>query len=137
MYTYLYILSEEDPEDNMSARADNIDISLLVDQLSLSDTESESEANPNNNLMMRRAGLSILNDTIYGAVGTQSTVSITISHTHYIRRFPPMHLVHCTVCIVCKLEGDAMQGKKLQTPVIFKQVRLLLCAHPCDDIDIS
>ena len=27
----LYILSEEDPEDNMSARADNIDISLLVD----------------------------------------------------------------------------------------------------------
>ena len=58
MYTYLYILSEEDPEDNMSARADNIDISLLVDQLSLSDTESESEANPNNNLMMRQAGLS-------------------------------------------------------------------------------
>ena len=31
MYTYLYILSEEDPEDNMSARADNIDVSLLVD----------------------------------------------------------------------------------------------------------
>ena len=44
----------------MSARADNIDVSLLVDQLSLSDTESESEANPNNNLMMRRAGLSTL-----------------------------------------------------------------------------
>ena len=87
---------------------------------------------------MRRAGLSILNGTIYKeGAGTQSTVPITISNTHYIRIFPSMHLVQCTVCIVCKLEGDAMQGKKLQTPVICKQVRLLLCAHPCDDIDIS
>ena len=100
---------------------------------------SESEAYPNNNLMMRREGLSILNGIIHreGAVGTQSTVPTTISHTHYILSMPLEHLVQCTVCIVCKLEGDAMRGKKLQTPVICKQVRLLLCAHPCDDIDIS
>ena len=48
----------EEVQSNLSvdSNADSIAVSVFVDWLGLSNTESE--ANPNNNLMMRRAGLS-------------------------------------------------------------------------------
>ena len=70
---------------------DSIAVSLFVDWLSLSNTESE--ANPNNNLMMRRAGLStsFLCWPDHGAVCQWHTVSLTpfIKNDKIIRNKKP------------------------------------------------